>query len=311
MWTPAAVAAATLCGLGSTLEAQQSELGGRGPVTIEGITFVPSTFHVGDVVEVRVDMSSQQEPGRPIAADTGPWLVLHDLALLPRGGDRWELRIAFSVFQAGVRTLPPIDLSTFRIENLKVQADSVLGAGDESTVDALRPLHPQVAMPGTAAAILLALLLILVAPTALAMLSLRLLAAVRRLLAERAQALPRLRLERTVRRQLARVTEARVPVSAEAFFVELSRTLRTYLEAALSIPAHASTTHELEAAFASTPLHSAQSGELAEILETADRVKFRGDSAEATQMVTTGERLIALVADVERALVAEAANVES
>ena len=130
--------------------------------------------------------------------------MVHDLSLLPRGNDRWELRVTFSVFQAGVRTLPAIDLGSFRIENLKAQADSVLSVGDEGTVEALRPLHPQVAGPGPARAILLAALLILVAPTVVAKLSLRLLAAARRFVIQRAQALPRIRLERAVRRQLAR-----------------------------------------------------------------------------------------------------------
>ena len=305
-----ALAAGVICGLAVPAIAQDPAGGSTGPVAIERITFVPSTFHVGDVVEARIDLRSSQQPAEPSAENPGPWLVVHDLSLLPRGNDRWELRVTFSVFQAGVRTLPAIDLGSFRIENLKAQADSVLSVGDEGTVEALRPLHPQVAVPGTASAILLAALLILVAPTVVATLSLRLLAASRRFVIQRAQALPRIRLERAVRRQLARVREEPAPVSAESFFVELSHNLRTYLEATLAIPAHASTTHELEDAFASKHLQSGHSGQLAEILATADRVKFGGDSAAAPKLVATGERLIALVGDMERALAAEASHVE-
>ena len=309
---PSVLAVAALCvGVTPAIAQDSAAAPSGGAVAIERITFVPSTFHVGDVVEVRIDLHTAREPAAPEAAATGPWLVIHGLSLLPRGADRWELRVTFSVFQAGVRTLPAIDLGTFRIENLKAQADSVLTVSEEGTVEALRPLHPQVAVPGTAGAILLAALLVLLAPTVVATLSLRLVAALRRLVSQRAQALPRIRLERAVRRQLARVREEASPASAEAFFVELSHNLRTYLEATLSIPAHASTTHELQDAFASKRLQSRHSGQLAEILATADRVKFGGDSAATPQMVATGERLIALVGDMERSLAVEVVDVES
>ena len=298
-----------MCGIAVPAIGQDAAVGSDGPVTIERITFVPSTFHVGDVVEARVDLYSSREPAQPSTADPGPWLVVHDLSLLPRGGGRWELRVTFSVFQAGVRTLPAIDMGSFRIENLKAQADSVLSVGDEGTVEALRPLHPQVAVPGTSSAILLAALVILVVPTIIAMLSLRLVATVRRFVTQRTERLPRIRLERAVRRQLARVQNDRA-ATAETFFVELSHNLRSYLEATLTIPAHASTTHELQDAFASKQLHAGHSRQLAAILATADRVKFGGDSAGKPEMVATGEQLITLGGDMERAQVAEASHVE-
>ena len=283
----------------------------RAPVALEEITFAPAAFQVGDVVELRILFHTRMQPSQPRFEAGGPWLVTRAAELLPRGNDRWELRIMFSVFQPGVQTLPAIDLSSFRIENIKVQADSVLsGTTDDHALESFRPLRSQVAMPGTTARILLLLLLVLVLPSLMAALIIRVIAHVRTFLAERAQTVPRRRLERSMRRQLARLDSDAEQVTPEAFFVELSHNLRGYLEATLDIPAQASTTHELHQAFARQRLGVRQGDELAEILATADRVKFAGDSAAADEMSAIGARLIELITDVETTLPSEGHSVE-
>ena len=114
-----------------------------------------------------------------------------------------------------------------------------------------------------------------------------------------------------MRRQLARLDADASQVTAEAFFVELSHNLRAYLEATFDIPAQASTTHELHEAFAAQRLAGHGGEELTEILATADRVKFGGDSAAASEMVAIGERLIELITDGETIRQNEGDSVES
>jgi hypothetical protein len=281
-------------------------------VVLEATTFAPATFAVGDLVELRILLRSKLEPNQPRIEDGGPWLRAHSAELLPRGNDRWELRVTFSVFQPGIQTLPAIELGAFRIENVRVQADSVLGSTtDVGATTALQPLRRQAVMPGTTSRILAALLLVFAAPSLAAAVILRARTRIRAFLAERAHTRPRLRLERSMRRQLARLDADASQVTAEAFFVELSHNLRDYLEATFDIPAQASTTHELHEAFAAQRLAGHGGEELTEILATADRVKFGGDSAAASEMVAIGERLIELITDVETIRQNEGDSVES
>ena len=181
-------------------------------------------------------------------------------------------------------TLPPIDVGAFRLENIRVQAASLLPRAGEPPAT-LRPPRPQVLLPGTGGALLAGAIAVLVIPRLLVGGMLTVTRRARRWREERARALPRARLERAVRRLQAGSPRS-LPAAAEtvSFYAQLAHLARGYLAARLRIPAQASTTRELRAALPARGLPSALGAELTAILDTADRVKFAGRHSSAAEM---------------------------
>ena len=284
---------------------QSAEAPGRGtavPATVEELTFEPPRFYVGDRVTARVVVRSSRHLTAPAAVAPDEWVVVHGVDTVPRSDGRWEVRVGFSSYRPGVLTLPPIDVGAFRLENIRVQAASLL-AGDRAAPPVLRPPRPQLLLPGTGGFLLSAAAAVLTVPYLLASGGLLLAGRARRWRQERARGLPRARLERAVRR-----LQASSPRSIAAddetviFYAQLAHLTRDYLAARMRIPAHACTTSELQTALPGHGLHDTVGAELTAILDTADRVKFAGRHSSAAEMQALSEQLVALVREIDAAL---------
>ena len=295
--------------------AQGTEPPGRGtaaPATVEELSFEPPRFHVGDRVTARVVVRSSRHLTAPAAVAPDEWVVVHRVDTVPRSDGRWEVRVGFSSYRPGVLTLPPIDVGAFRLENIRVQAASLL-AGDRAPAPVLRPPRPQLLLPGTGGVLLGAAAAVLTVPYLLASGGLLLAARARRRRRQRARGLPRARLERAVRRlQASSPRSMAADAETASFYAQLAHLTRDYLAARMRIPAHACTTRELRSALPEHGLHGTPGTELTAILDTADRVKFAGRHSSAAEMQALSERLIALVQAIDAALEAagEDAHVE-
>lgn len=294
---PAAVA-----GVAGSQPAAPPTRSGAPPATVEELAFEPRRFHVGDRVTARVVVRSSRQLTAPLAVAPGDWVVVHGVETVPRSDGRWEVRVGFSSYRPGVLTLPPIDVGAFRLENIRVQAASLLPR-DGDPPATLRPPRPQMLLPGTGGALLAGGIAVLVVPYLLVGGILTLTRSARRWQEERARALPRARLERAVRRLQAGSPRS-IAAAAEtvSFYAQLSHLARGYLAARLRIPAHASTTRELRTALPARGLPSALGVELTAILDTADRVKFAGRHSSAAEMQALSERLVTLVRAIDAEL---------
>ena len=287
--------------------AQSAEAPGHGaaaPATVEELTFEPPRFYVGDRVTARVVVRSSRQLTAPAAVAVAPdeWVVIHRVDTVPRSDGRWEVRVGFSSYRPGVLTLPPIDVGAFRLENIRVQAASLL-SGDRAVAPVLRPPRPQLLLPGSGGVLLGAAAAVLTVPYLLVSGGLLLAGRARRWRQERARGLQRARLERAVR--LLQASSPRsIAADAEtvAFYARLAQLTRDYLAVRMRIPAHACTTRELRTALPGHGLHGTLGAELTAILDTADRVKFAGRHSNAAEMQALSERLIALVRAIDAAL---------
>ena len=289
-------------GLAGAQSAAAPERAAALPATVEELTFEPARFYVGDRVTARVVVRSSRQLAAPMAVAPGEWVVVHGVDTIPRSDGRWEVRVGFSSYRPGVLTLPPIDVGAFRLENIRVQAASLL-SGEGAAPATLRPPRPQLLLPGTGGALLGAAAAVLTVPYLLVSVVLALARRARRWRQEQTRGLPRARLERAVRRLQASSPRS-IAALAEtvSFYAQLAHLTRDYLAARMRIPAHACTTRELQAALPGHGLDGALGAELTAILDTADRVKFAGRHSSAAEMQALSEQLIALVRVIDATL---------
>lgn len=102
-------------------------LHGQTPKEVAGVTYLPKTFYVGDVVEMRVEL-----PGIPPEAITVPvvlppsdWFEYRQIEVQPVG-EGASLRILFSSYQPGIRLIPPVELGALTLSGIRVDTASLL-----------------------------------------------------------------------------------------------------------------------------------------------------------------------------------------
>ena len=309
------------------------------------VRFEPAQFGVGDRVLARIVVRGAAQLSAPGTVAAGEWLSVHGVDVLPRTDGSWEVRVLFTSYRPGVGELPPIDVGPFRLTGIGFLTVSVLPRyGD--VPPALRPPAAQMAVPGTAALLIGGALTVLVAPYLLVSGGLLLAGAGGRVRARRARTRPRLLLERGVQELQSAATAATAasgataasataatgasgatgasaataasasasasasaaPPDAVAFYARLSHLARGYLAERLALPAHALTVRELRAALPEQGLPHGLGADLAAILDTADRVKFAGRGAGATEMRDAARQLVTLARAIDAILEERAAR---
>ena len=300
------------------------------------VRFEPAQFGVGDRVLARIVVRGAAPLSAPGTVAAGEWLSVHGVDVLPRTDGSWEVRVLFTSYRPGVGELPPIDVGPFRLTGIGFLTVSVLPRyGD--VPPALRPPAAQMAVPGTAALLIGGALTVLVAPYLLVSGGLLLAGAGGRVRARRARTRPRLLLERGVQQLQSAATAAiaagprpprghgrqrgqrhprisasasasAAPPDAVAFYARLSHLARGYLAERLALPAHALTVRELRAALPEQGLPHGLGADLAAILDTADRVKFAGRGAGATEMRDAARQLVTLARAIDAILEERAAR---
>ena len=294
------------------------------------VRFEPAQFGVGDRVLARIVVRGAAQLSAPGTVAAGEWLSVHGVDVLPRTDGSWEVRVLFTSYRPGVGELPPIDVGPFRLTGIGFLTVSVLPRyGD--VPPALRPPAAQMAVPGTAALLIGGALTVLVVPYLLVSGGLLLAGAGGRVRTRRARTRPRLLLERGVQQLQTAATAAiaataasgatgatgasaasasasAAPPDVVAFYARLSHLARGYLAERLALPAHALTVGELRAALPEQGLPHGLGADLAAILDTADRVKFAGRGADATEMRDAARQLVTLARAIDAILEERAAR---
>lgn len=115
-------------------------------LSVKDIIFLPKEFYVGDQVELRV--SIEDEPGKqfvlPEEYPDSALLEIHDMTM-SRDNGLVELRILFTPFAPGTRSLPAIDLGGAVLDKIKVYTSSLL---DGEKVK-FRGIRKPLLVPGT------------------------------------------------------------------------------------------------------------------------------------------------------------------
>ena len=321
-----ALIAAAWCGLAP---AAAQEDGGAGPATgteperVWEVQFEPARFVAGEPVLARIVVRGGAELSAPAAVAGGEWLPVHAVEVLPRTDGSWEVRVRFTSYRPGVGELPAIDVGPFQLTGIGFLTASVLPRYGE-VAPALRPPAAQMAVPGSAALLIGGALAVLVVPYLLVSGILLLAGAGGRARARRSRTRPRVQLERAVQRLQHGAPGGwdgadggtapngagapAAPADVVAFHARLSQLTRVYLAERLALPAHALTVGELRAALPDQGLPRGLGADLTAILDAADRVKFAGRGASATEMHAAASQLVTLARAIDAVLEERAAR---
>ena len=135
-----------------------ADRGGR----VESVMFLPPDFYVGDVVELRAVivpddgtvLSIPKELPNPF------WIKMNSLSMKELSGGGYEVRLIFSSYSPGTRTLPPLVLGDMVIDRIKIHTESILSDGNLQ----LSEIRDPMLLPGTVFILTLLVLLILGGP---------------------------------------------------------------------------------------------------------------------------------------------------
>ncbi len=144
------------CLLASLLSAQQN-------ITIRQTVFVPPEFYVGDQVELRllVDTENPDALLIPSQLPVHEFIDIRRVELVRVGAQTW-VNITFVSYAPGERVLPTLQLGGGSIAGVSITTRSLLGAEQE-----LRPYLDPLPLPQTVAQISLLLFLVLGLPVLL------------------------------------------------------------------------------------------------------------------------------------------------
>ena len=111
------------------------------PEGVEGVTYLPRTFYVGDVVEMRLELPDIS-PGEiviPAVFPEAEWFLFRRVTVKEANGGS-ILRIFFSSYQPGIRLMPPLDLGALVLEGIRVDTASLLEREKGGLADTAEPL---------------------------------------------------------------------------------------------------------------------------------------------------------------------------
>jgi len=257
--------------------------------TLESVRFTPSEFYVGEQVELRVTLKVPESV--PVVAPAEPpeldWINIHDIEVV-RKGTITDIRILFSTFQPGLKTLPSLDFKGLVLEPVKVHTISVLDIDPPP----FQEPSGQMLLPGTTFFLILFITLLLVVPVLVLSLGPGFKKAFLGVISLRKQKKPFERLKKT----LDDLGNSERAQQGDPFYSTLIQEFRIYLHNRTGEDFLSTTSGEFEALFLRIVPDGRMAGELAALLNRGDGTRFGGRS------VPTGEYAGALEA-VERAAV--------
>ena len=233
--------------------------------------FIPPTYYVGDSVllQFRLVWDEEKELAPPSALPQADWLVIDSIDVEQEG---YEARVAvrFRSYMVGTRSLPEIDLGGIKLDSLKIFTSSLV---EQEGVRELRGIRPNLNYSGIRLLIPLFLLILVCSPYMLFLLG--------RYLSERVHLLvkwlyhsgPRRRMKRLIGRLEGRIDDNG---KERVFYIDISDGVRTYLSERTGLDCRSMTTRDIRI-LTPPPVEAALWDELAELLRTADLVKFAGE----------------------------------
>ncbi|MFW5743302.1 MAG: hypothetical protein ACOCW3_04900 [Spirochaetota bacterium] len=229
---------------------------------------LPAESFVGDAVELRYTLRTDEQLSAPSPPPEAPWGTIESVSV-SEGNGQYSVRIVVVPYEPGTLTLPRIDLGGVALAGLSVSVTSVLEPETE-----LRTIYGPQRLPGTRLAIFLIVLIVVVPGGAALYLAGPGRTLINSFVARHRARIPYRNLMRTIDRLESNI---RYETSRE-FYTKLVASIQDLMTNRLEFECRAATSTELEAYL---PLLAARCGEqaeavseLADIFRAADRAKF-------------------------------------
>ncbi len=256
------------------------------------VHFLPPEYFVGDTVEMRVVLDPDGESIlAPAALPRVDWMVFRDAVVEPVG-DSLELRLFFSSFAPGTRTLPDVNFRGYTLKGMKIHTSSILKENDNGEI---AELQGQLYLPGTFFLIFITAFLVFAGPVIVITSA----GFVRRRTRSLFLTLSRRRPYWRLRHDLKELSSQTLIMPDRDFYYALSDAIRSYISRRTGIDCITTTIHEIRIVMLDIFPEQDSALRLIHFLEYADTIKFAGREAGAAQKGDDLLRLRELSAEIE------------
>jgi hypothetical protein len=264
-------------------------------ITIIQQSFLPSTFYVGDTVEMRVTFQTPFNKNLtiPVEMPNVEWGKIQRMELLELGS-ALELRVIFTSWAPGTQTFPAIRVGSLSFEQLTVHVSSIIDREQR----AIPRIQSPALLPGTSTLLVVQIIVVLLLIALLIFSGFVIIPRIRRVRRRWHSALPLRRAQRSLR-DLA-VSAPRQEI--RAIYIALLEETRTYFTDRLKIPALAATTSELEAMLEPLIDDPELINQIIELFREGDRVKFANIAGSHQQAVAHIHGLSQVLKQIEEVL---------
>jgi len=238
---------------------------------ISRIVFLPPSFYVGDEVELRINLDI--DPGLKVKSPESlprvDWMKFESCTV-ENEENKSVVRIRFSTFHPGTRTLPDIKLGDIILSEIKIHTESVL---DQNT-RTLASLRPQLFLPGTRLFLALFIAVVIVLPLLIILLSKWL----KRFLSTKLKKSREGRINKRYLKELKKLKEKLQILDSRNFYIIFTQLLRWYLTKKTKINYLTSTNREMRSLAETSLEDGAITSGLMDIFQSGDLAKFGGIS---------------------------------
>lgn len=239
---------------------------------IDSILFLPPEYYVGDTVEMRVEIETPPDllVGKPAALPEAEWILFRGADIAPRDGG-YELRLYFSPFAPGTRTLPEVAFGDFVLRGQKIHTATILEEEEGDIAD----LRNQLYLPGTMLLLVLTVVILFTGPLALIAAS----GFIRGRMQSLALYWTRRRPYWRLKRDLKELSSQALLLPDRDFYYRLSDAVRTYISRRTGGDCISTTIHEIRVMMQRIFPEGDTALRLIHFLEYADMIKFAGIEA--------------------------------
>lgn len=244
---------------------------GPGFTTLAAFTLPPS-FYVGDRVELRIRLKLGDGVAlhAPARMPDSKWIRIESIAV-SHTSDYSVVHIYFASFAPGERSLPPIDLGGVTLEGIRITTASLVAEGNTRLSDP----KGQLALPGTAFFLGLAVALLIGVPLVIVVVFRRFRTTIGDFLENQRARRP----WRLLKRVLDGIAAQKPPLDPRSFYITLGDELRRYLTLKFGTDFRAVTAREFTNVARSVSVDENVAAGLAEVMSFGELVKFAGEPA--------------------------------
>jgi len=229
--------------------------------------FLPKEYFVGDKVELRIKINIEDgfKLQLPVKLPESSWVIINSVDI--SGSEKVpELKILFTPFIPGTRSLPTLSFGEIIINSVKIHTSSLIDSRDSEFVGIMN----QAVLPGTKFVLILLIGLLFFSPIFFILL----LGPLRGKIGNIIKKNIGLRPYRKLNRNLKDLEFQRNGISCRRFYIRLSGSIREYLSKRTDTDFITLTTSDMEDSFFKILGNRELSEELYKMMQLSDKIKF-------------------------------------
>jgi len=229
--------------------------------------FLPKEYYVGDKVELRIKLTIEEgyTLQLPENLPESSWINFHSVEIT-KADKNQEVRIVFTSFIPGTRSLPALNLGGIVLNSVKLHTSSLI----ESTGNDFVGIADQLLLPGTKLMLVIVVGTLFLGP----LLVLMLLGPFRKKIAEFAGIGRGRRPIKRLNRILRELEDQKGRISCRRFYIRLSREVREYLSKRSTVDFTTLTTQDMKFALSRVVNNSEFVENILGMMKLADSIKF-------------------------------------